>query len=111
MLGVNDVNVARATSNQVPHVVKDSLAGTIAETGLATNGTRPMREVAAAPNDLGLGQIFGPRNAFRDVRQVLSGTRHSKALLGQSVWPRNLPHLLACVMVNMPLLMLKTLIL
>ena len=65
MLGVNDVNVARPTGNQVSHVVKDSFASTVAETGLATEGTRPVREVAAAMNDLGLGQIFGSRDPLR----------------------------------------------
>jgi hypothetical protein len=95
MLGVYDVDVARATGNEVPHIMKDSFASTVAETGLATNGTRPMREVATALNDLSFGQIFGSRDAFRDVGQILSGTRHRKALLGQLVWPRNLQHLLA----------------
>lgn len=95
MLRVQDVNVARTTGNKVSHVVEDSCASTVAETGLVANGTRPMREVSTAPNDLGFGQIFGARNAFRDIRQILSGTRHRNALLGQWVWPRNLQHLLA----------------
>jgi hypothetical protein len=94
MLGVNEVDVARATANQVPHVVKNTFAGPVAETRPVTIGTKPTREVAAALNDLGCGQIFGSRDAFRDVRQILSGSRHSKALLGQLVWPRNLQHLL-----------------
>jgi len=94
MLGVNKVDVARATGNQVTHIVENSFAGPVAETRPVTIGTRPMREVAAALNDLGCGQIFGSRDAFRDVRQILSGSRHSKALLGQLVWPRNLQHLL-----------------
>jgi hypothetical protein len=53
-----------------------------------------MGEVSAAMNDLGFGQIFGARDAFRDIRQIQSGARHGKALLGQLVWPRNLQHLL-----------------
>jgi len=83
MLGVNDVDVARPPGNQVSHVVKDSLARTVAETRLATERARPMREVVAALNDLGFGQIFGSRDALRDIRQILSGARHSKALLGR----------------------------
>src|SRR5438046_3963970 len=70
MLGVNEVEVARLAGNQVSHVMQDSCAGTVAETGLATNGARPRREVAAALNDLGLGQIFGSREAVGDVRHT-----------------------------------------
>jgi hypothetical protein len=44
-----------------------------------------MGEVARALNDLGFGQIFGSRDAFRRIRQILSRARHDKALLGQLV--------------------------
>src|SRR5438552_18044485 len=37
MLRVKDVDVARPPSNQVPNVVKDSFAGTVAKTRFATN--------------------------------------------------------------------------
>ena len=69
----------------------------------------PMAEVAAAMNDFGFRQIFGSRDAFRSIRQILSWARHSNALLGQLVWPRNLQCLLASVMPKLPLLMLKSL--
>jgi hypothetical protein len=85
MLGKNELNVTRPTGNQVPNVMECSLASAIAETGLATNGARPMREIAAAKNDLRFRQIFGPRDALRDVWQILAWTRHSDALLGQLV--------------------------
>jgi hypothetical protein len=39
--------------------------------------------------NLGFGQIFNSRDAFRGIG-LLSGSRHSRALLGQSVRPRNL---------------------
>jgi hypothetical protein len=93
MLGVNEVDVTRVTGHQIPHVVKNAFAGSVAETRPVATGTRPMREIAAALNDLGWGQIFGSRDAFRDVRQILSWSRHSKALLGQLVWPRNVQQL------------------
>jgi len=95
MLGIHEVNVARAPGNQISHVVKDSFASTAAETRLATGGTMPMAEVAAAMNDFGFRQIFGSRDTFRSIRQILSWARHSNALLGQLVWPRNLQCLLA----------------
>jgi hypothetical protein len=74
MLGVHDVDVAWTTGNKVSHVVEDSCARAIAKTGLVADGTRSMLEVTTTPNDLGLGQIFGARNALRDIRQILSGT-------------------------------------
>jgi hypothetical protein len=94
MLRVNQVDVARPTGNQIPNVMKDSFSGAVAKARSIATGARSMREVAATFNNLGSGQIFGSRNAFRDVRQILSGARHSKALLGQLVWPRNLQDLL-----------------
>jgi len=94
MLRVKNVDVAWPTGNQVANVVKDSIARAITKTRLATPGARPMCEVTAPLNDLGFGQIVGVRDAFRDVRQILSGG-HSKALLGQLVWPRNLQDSLA----------------
>jgi hypothetical protein len=47
-----------------------------------------MRKVAGAMKDLGFGQIFRSREAFRGIRQIMSRARHDKALLGQLVWPR-----------------------
>jgi hypothetical protein len=90
MLGVNEVDVARSTGNQVPNVVKNASARSAAETRFVTTRTRTMGEVSAAVNDLGFGQIFRARDAFRDIRQIQSRARHGKALLGQLVWPRNL---------------------
>jgi hypothetical protein len=93
MLRVYEVNIVRPTRNQVAHVVQDASACSAAETRLVATRTGAMREVPGAMNDLGLGQIFGSRDAFRGIGQILSGARHSKALLGQLVWSRNLQDL------------------
>jgi hypothetical protein len=85
MLRVNEVDVARPTCNQIPNVVKNASPGSAAETRFVTTRTRAMGEVSAAINDLRFGQIFGSCDAFRDIRQILSGARHDKALLGQLV--------------------------
>jgi hypothetical protein len=94
MLRVNELNVARSSRNQIAHVMQDPPAGSTAETRFVTTRTGTMSEVPATVNDLGFGQIFGARNALRDIRQVLSGARHSKALLGLLIWPRKLQRLL-----------------
>jgi hypothetical protein len=98
MLRVDEVDVAGPTGNQVADIMQDSSAGSAAKTGFATKRARSMREVPSAANDLGLGQIFGSRDAFRGVRQILSGSRHGKALLGQMFQPRNSQDLLVSVM-------------
>jgi hypothetical protein len=98
MLGVNEVDVAWPTGNQIADVVQNPTAGSAPETRFVTTRTGTMGEIPAAMNNPGFGQIFGSRNAFRDIRQILSGAKHSKALLGQLVWPRNLQDLLVRVM-------------
>jgi hypothetical protein len=82
MLRVNEVNIARPPGKQIADVMKDAPGCSAAKTGLATTRTRAMGEVAAAMNDLGFGQIFGSRDAFGGIRQILSRAGHDKALLG-----------------------------
>jgi hypothetical protein len=98
MLGVDKVNVAWPTGNQVTNIVQNSFSGSAAETGSATKGTKAMREVPRAANDFGFGKIFRSRDAFRGIGQILSRSRHGKALLGQAFQPRNLQDLLVSVM-------------
>jgi len=62
--------------------------------------TGTMGKVPAATDDLGFGQVFGSRDAFRSIRHVFSGARHGKALLGQVIRPGNLRDLLVPVTVN-----------
>ena len=110
MLRVDQFDVAGPTSNQVAHVMQHAGAGPIAKARLAAPRTGAMWEVATAPNDLRLRQIFRARDALGGVRQILSGTRHGKALLGQVSSARNLRHLLVRVMANFHAMMLKTLV-
>ena len=108
MLRVDEMDVAGPTGNQVAQVMQDARDDAVSKARFAAARTGPMREVAAASNDLRLGQIFRVGDALGGVRQVLPGTRHGKALLGQVFSARNLRHLLACVMANFPVMMLKT---
>jgi hypothetical protein len=100
MLGVHKVDVTWPTGHQVANVMQNSLARSAAKAGLATKGTRAMREVPGAANDLGFGKIFGSGDPFRGIRQVPSGSGHGKALLGQVFQPRNLQNLPVSVMAN-----------
>jgi hypothetical protein len=98
MLGVEEMDIAGATGHQVANIMQDAFAGSTTETGSAAPGTRPMCEVSPAANDLGLGQIFGARDAFRGVWHILAGSSHNQALLGCVFQPRNLQDLLGRVM-------------
>lgn len=100
MLRVDEMDVAWPTGDQVANIMQDPLTRPTAETGLATARTMPMGEVPRAPNDVGLGQIFGSRDAFRGIGYVPSGSRHGKALLGQVFQPKNLRDLLVSVMAD-----------
>jgi hypothetical protein len=97
MLGVDNMDVARPASHQVANVMQDPLARSATKTGSATRRTGAMREIPGAANDLGWGQIIGPSDAFRGIREILSWSRHGKALLGQASRPRKLQDLRVAV--------------
>jgi hypothetical protein len=90
VLRINQVNITWPPGNPIADVMENASGCSAAKTGFTTMRTRAMGEVAAAMNDLGFGQIFGSCDAFGGIRQILSRTRHDKALLGQLVWPRDL---------------------
>jgi hypothetical protein len=98
MLRIDEVNVAWPTGHQVANVMQDSFARPTAEAGFAASRTWAMRECPRAANNLGFRQIFGSRDAFRGIGQILPWSRHGKALLGQLFQPRNLQDLLVSVM-------------
>jgi hypothetical protein len=108
MLRVDEMDIARPTQHQVPNVVEDASARTTPKTRSATRGTGTMDETATAMNDLRFGEIFRLRDPFRHIGKVLSRTRHGNALLGQVSLASNVRHGHACVMIKVPLLMLKT---
>lgn len=91
MHGVGEMDIVRATRDQVSHVMQHSL-----RTAMPI-GTMPAvlawlpSEIAATLDDLGLGQILGPHDAFGGIRQVLSRSWHGTALLGTALQARNLP--------------------
>src|SRR5262249_55958590 len=99
---------ARATGNQVAQVMQGTGEDAVASAAFAASRTRSISVVTASSNDPRLGQIFRFGDPHGAVRQVLSGTRHGKALLGQVFPARKLQHLPRSVTVNLPVLMLKT---
>src|SRR5271166_4300882 len=108
MLGINQVNVFRPSGHQVAHVMQDACARVMAVASFSASRTTIMFEVPTASNDSRFGQILGANDALGSVRQILSRSRHGKALLGQAAWPRNLRHFRDSVTTNPPAMMLKT---
>jgi hypothetical protein len=98
MLGIHDVDSARTPADKIADIVKDALASSVAIAGLATPRTGPMREVATARHDCGLGSIFGTGNPLGGIWEIRSGTDHGAALLGQEVPAKRLLQTLGEVM-------------
>src|SRR5262245_10635959 len=108
MLRVDEFDSAGPAGNQVAQVMQHAGAGPIAEARLATARARQMRIVAAAPNDLRLGQILRAGDALGGVGYALAWTGHDKALHGDATSPWNLRHCLVRVMATFHALVLKT---
>ncbi len=105
---VDQMDVARPRRNQIAHVMQDARNHTVTKAALPTVRTRATLEVATALNDRRWWQIFWLGNTLGGVFNVLPGTRHGNALLGQESLARNLRHLLAWVTAILSLMMLKT---
>src|SRR5208282_1751713 len=108
MLRVDQVNVTRAASNQVSHVMQDTGVDAVPSATPVASGTGLIWVVTASANDPCFGQILWVGSPLGAVRQVFSGTGHGKALLGQVFPARNLRHLPKYVTVNLPVMMLNS---
>jgi len=93
MLRIGEFDVPRPSGDEVADIVKRAGKGLVAVAVLAASRTRPMLEIAALLDDLGLGQILRPGDPFRGIWPVLAGTRHGTTLLGQVLLAKKLPKL------------------
>jgi hypothetical protein len=81
VLRVGEVNIAGASGNKISQVMERALVrAASASATLAATRTGSMLVDATASHDLGLGQPFHPRDAFRGIRYVLTWSRHEYAL-------------------------------
>src|SRR5262249_52300813 len=108
MLRVDEVDVTRAGGDQVADVVQGAGEDPVSTTALAAARTGSVFVVPAPSDDLRFGQVCWIGDALGGIRQVLPGTRHGKALLGQAFPAPNLRVLLSCVTVTFPVTLLKT---
>jgi len=76
------MDIAWMTRDQISQIVQDPLSLAMPIGAVSTMRARPLGEVAAARNDLWLGQILGIGDALGGIGQVFSGPWHSGALRG-----------------------------
>ncbi len=82
MLRVAELNVAWPTRDKIAHVMQRASALPMAIGAVSAMGARTSPEVSAAVHNLGFGQLLDAGDAFRGIGQMLSHSRHGKALLG-----------------------------
>src|SRR3954453_205874 len=71
VLGVRQSDVVGPAREEIAEVVEGALELAIAVGVVPTAGTGPSLEIAAAPEDLGHGQILDPSDAFGGVGAIL----------------------------------------
>jgi hypothetical protein len=79
VLRVGEVNIAGSSGNEISQLMERALVRAASAT-LAATRTGSALVDATASHDLGLGQIFHPRDAFRSIRYVLTWSRHEYVL-------------------------------
>jgi hypothetical protein len=81
VLRVGEVNIAGASGKEISQLMERALVrAASASATLAATRTGSALVDATASHDLGLGQIFHPRDAFRSIRYVLTWSRHEYVL-------------------------------
>ena len=78
------MNIARAARDQVSHVMQHPRRAAMPIGTMFAVRTRLPSEIAATFDDLRFGQILRVSDAFRGIRQILSGFWHDTALLGNA---------------------------
>jgi hypothetical protein len=73
VLRVRQSDVVGPAREEIAEVVECALELAIAVGVVPTAGTGPSLEVAAASEDLGLGQVLDPSDAFGGVGAIFSG--------------------------------------
>jgi hypothetical protein len=87
---IRKVDVVRTTGSQIPPIVQHPSCPTIPIGTVPTGWARLSSEVSAALDDLGFGQILDTGDAFGGIGQILTWSRHGKALRGSRFQAGNL---------------------
>jgi hypothetical protein len=87
---IREMHVVRTAGSQIPQIMQHPSCPTIPIGTVLTGRARLPSEVPAALNDLRFGQILDAGDAFGGIGQILTWSRHGKALRGSRFQARNL---------------------
>jgi hypothetical protein len=74
VLGIGQAEIDRPPRSAIPQVMEGPCDLTVAVGAVAAAGARPAAVVAAASQDLGLGEVFDAGDAFGGVGAIVSGS-------------------------------------
>jgi len=97
---VGNVDIVRATRNQVSQVMQHPLCAAMPIGAMSALWTKLSSKTAATFDDLRLGKILDARNAFRGIRHVHSRSWHGTALLGNPLQAPNLAKISSRVIIK-----------
>jgi hypothetical protein len=101
VLRVGEQDFARPTVDEVAEVVKFAGENLLSPAAFAATWTRPMREISAAFDDFGLGQVLWISDPFGWIRQIFAGAEHGRVLHDQEFLAQRLPYSAQFVMMNL----------
>jgi len=87
---IREVHVVWTTGAQIPQIMQHPPCPAIPIRTVPTGRARLSSEVSAALDDLRFGQILDASDAFGGIRQILTWSRHGKALRGSRFQAGNL---------------------
>jgi hypothetical protein len=90
---IREVHVVRTAGSQIPQIMQHPSCPTIPIGTVPTGRARLPSEVSAALDDLRFGQILDASDAFGGIGQILTWSRHGKALRGSRFQAGNLAQL------------------
>jgi hypothetical protein len=90
---IREVHVVRTAGSQIPQIVQHTSCPTIPIGTVPTGRAQLSPEVSAALDDLRFRQILDAGDAFGGIGQILTWSRHGKALRGSRFQAGNLAQL------------------
>jgi hypothetical protein len=91
MLRIGEHNVAWSARDEVANIMQRAGERLVAVAAFAAARTGTMLEIATLLDNPWFRQILWPRDSFRRIGPVLTGTRHGTALLGMVFQAKRLP--------------------
>jgi hypothetical protein len=90
---IHEVHIVWTARSQIPQIVQHTSCPTIPVGTVPTGWAQLSSEVSTALDDLRFWQILDAGDAFSGIRQILTWSRHGKALRGSRFQVGNLAQL------------------